>query len=346
MPSLFDPIEVSGMRVKNRVALSPMLIYSASDDGMLTENHLVHYGARIIGGVGLITTEVLAVSPEGRISTRDLGIWSDEQAGRLRFLTAFARQHDVRAVAQLAHAGRKSTSQDRGLAPSAIPYGDHAMPRELTVGEISNLVASYASAAVRAVDAGFDAIELHMCHGYLFHQFLSEAANRRLDDYGGSPTNRMRFPLEAVRAIREVIPRSVPIIARISGDDLADGGITIGETITFAQELKKAGVALLVVTTGNIIPGYDGPVFPGYQTPYATEVRLAVNVPVGAVGSIASSDLADYIIRSGDADLVYLGRALLDDPFWAIHAQRRSGTDFEPPIPTYKRATGPYERGF
>lgn len=346
MASLFDPVQVRGMRVKNRVALSPMLMYEAGDDGILTETQFVHYGARIIGGVGLLTTEVLAVTPAGRISNNDLGIWSDGQAKHLERLTAFARQHDVRTVAQLAHAGRKSTAQQQGVAPSAIAYGDYAMPEELSVQQIADIVGLYVRAAMRAIGAGFDAVELHMCHGYLFHQFLSGASNRREDHYGGSLANRARFPLEAVRAIRAAVPTHVPLIARISGDDLADGGIDVGETIAFAEDLKAAGVDMLVVTTGNIVPGYEGPVFPGYQTPYATRVREAVDLPTGSVGSIASPDLADYVVRIGDADIIYLGRALLDDPFWTLHAQRRAGEDFTPPIATYKRATGPYERGF
>lgn len=346
MASLFDPIDLAGMRAKNRIALSPMLMYAAAEDGLLTDDHFVHYGARILGGVGLITTEVLAVEPRGRISTHDLGIWSDDQGRALRRLTAFARRHDVRAVAQLAHAGRKSTSQEHGVAPSAEAYGDYAVPHPLSTAEISDIVAHYADAAVRAVEAEFDAIELHMCHGYLFHEFLSNASNHRADDYGGTFAKRLRFPLEAVTEIRKVIPSDMPLIARISGDDLADGGIRLDETIALGGHLKSAGVDMLVVTTGNIVPGYEGPVFPGYQTPYSTKVRQSTGLPVGAVGSIATLDVADYIVRSGDADLIYLGRALLDDPFWALHAQRRAGLDVDPPIKTYRRATGPYERGF
>ena len=334
------------MSLKNRIAMSPMLMYMSDPSGMLGEQQLVHYGARVLGGVGLVTTEVLAVDPVGRISDRDLGIWSDQHVNGLARLVEFAQRYDAKVVAQLAHAGRKSTSQAAGLAPSPLAYGNFPVPRELAPADIEQVVDHYASAAGRAVNAGFDAIELHMCHGYLFHQFLSRASNQRSDAYGGSLENRMRFPLAAVDAIRRAVPVTMPLIVRISGNDLAPDGIEIEETIAFGLALKSHGADMLVVTTGNIVPGYDGPVFPGYQTPYATQVRSAVDIPVGTVGSIAISELADYIVRTEQADLVYLGRALLDDPFWLLHAAKRAGVDVVLPIPTYSRATGPYERGF
>lgn len=346
MSSIFDPWRLGGLEIKNRVAMSPMLMYASDDDGLFGDEQLVHYGARILGGVGLITTEVLAVEREGRISTQDLGIWNDEQADGLGRLVQFAHRYDTKVCAQLAHAGRKSKAQDSGLGPSPIAYGDFPVPLELSSSEIERIVGRYAAAAGRAVRVGFDAIELHMCHGYLFHQFLSRAANARIDHYGGSLENRMRFPLEAAAAVRAAIPTGAPLVVRISGDDLAADGITIDETVEFGRRLKAAGADLLVVTTGNIIPGYDGPVFPGYQTPYATKVRQMVDIPVGTVGSIASAELADFLIRTGQADLVYLGRALLDDPFWYLHAAKAAGVHIDLPIPTYSRATGPYERGF
>ncbi len=342
---LFSPLTIRGMTAKNRIAMSPMLMYMAGEDGRVTDLHLAHYGARMIGGVGLVVTEVVAVAPEGRISTRDLGLWDDSQVDGMRRLAALAAATGTRFGVQLAHAGRKSTAQDRGYAPSPIAYGDFAVPAELSRAEILALVEAYRAAARRAVEAGADLLELHAGHGYLLHTFLSPRSNRRGDEFGGDLAGRMRLLLEIVAAVREELGPDRPLFVRFPASDVLEGGISAEDGREIAATLVEAGVDLLDVSTGNLEPGYGGRVYPGYQAPYAASLR-ELGSRIAVFGSITSPDLAEYLVSSGTADIVLLGRELLRDPFWAMHAAQAAGIDADLPIPTYARASGPYERGF
>ncbi|MDK3018059.1 NADH:flavin oxidoreductase/NADH oxidase [Pseudodonghicola flavimaris] len=345
--TVFSPFTLRGMTIKNRIVMSPMLMYRGQDDGMINDFIYAHYAARALGGAGMIGTEVIAIEPRGRISANDLGLWNDAQAEALKRLTGFVHSCDTRIFAQLAHAGRKSHITETAIAPSAIAYDNTlGTPRAATAEDIASIIANYRSAACRAVEAGFDAVELHAANGYLLHEFLAPVSNTRDDAYGGSLENRMRLPLEVVEAVRSVIPEDMPLFYRIVASDFGTNGVTPEEALTLAAELKARGVDLIDVQTGNILPGYEGPVYPGYQTPYATRIKAATGLPMGATGSIASIDLAEFILSSGQADLVMMGRALLRDPFWPIRAAREAGIDVEVPIPTYARATGPFERGF
>ncbi|WP_437773403.1 oxidoreductase [Arthrobacter sp. KNU40] len=334
------------MTTSNRIAMSPMLMYMAEEDGIARDLHLVHYGARILGGVGLVMTEVIAVTPEGRISSSDLGLWEDAQIAGLARIVDFAHEHGAVMGAQLAHAGRKSKSQERGLAPSAVAYEGLPVPKELSGSEIDSTVAAYGEAAARAVSAGFDCIELHVAHGYLLHEFLSPLTNQRSDDYGGSMENRARIVRRVVAEIRGAVPDSVPLFVRLSAEDLADGGLTREESTWLASQLASEGVDLFDVSSGNVVPGYAAPVYPGYQANYALDLKAQLGVKTAAMGSISSPELAEYLVSSRSADLVFIGRALLRDPNWALKAARHAGVEPHLAIPAYARATGPYERGF
>lgn len=346
MSALFEPLTIRGMTVPNRVVMSPMLMYMAGPDGKATDLHLVHYGARILGGVGMVMTEVIAVSPDGRISQSDLGLWEDDQIAGLQRIADFAHAHGSMAGVQLAHAGRKSTAQERVVAPSELRYGEFAVPHALEQSEIAGIVEDYRAAAERAVSAGFDCIELHVAHGYLLHEFLSPIANTRDDDYGGTIANRARIVFEVAAAIRDAIPASMPLLVRLSAEDVVDGGLTEEEATWVAAQLVEAGVDLFDVSTGNITPGYTASVYPGYQADHARRLKAALGVPTATVGSVSSPELADYLVSSGAIDLVFVGRALLRDPHWTLHAARQAGVELPLAIPTYARATGPYERGF
>ncbi|PHP66782.1 hypothetical protein CSC94_11790 [Zhengella mangrovi] len=345
--TVFSPFSLRGMTVKNRIVMSPMLMYRGQDDGKINEYIYAHYAARALGGAGMIGTEVIAVEPRGRISRNDLGLWSDEQVDGLKRITDFAHSCNARAFAQLAHAGRKSHITETAIGASAIAYDNTlGTPAEATAEDIASVIENYKSAAQRAVAAGFDAIEIHAANGYLLHNFLAPVSNTRSDQYGGPLQNRMRLPLEVVDAVRSVIPQDMPLLYRIVAQDFGTNGVTLEDAVALARELKDHGVDLIDTQTGNILPGYEGPIYPGYQAVYGTRIKEASGLPVGATGSIASVDLAEFLISSGQADLIMMGRALLRDPFWPIRAAKDAGVEVEFPIPTYARATGPFERGF
>ncbi|WP_263422087.1 NADH:flavin oxidoreductase/NADH oxidase [Arthrobacter sp. StoSoilB20] len=334
------------MTLKNRVAMSPMLMYMAGDDGKVTDRHFVHYGARFLGGVGLVMTEVVAVDPRGRISGHDLGLWSDGQIRGLQRLTAFAHDCGTKIGIQLAHAGRKSASQEIIVGPSALPYGDFPVPHELSTREVQELVVAYRDAAVRAVHAGFDCLEIHAGHGYLLHEFLSPITNQRSDEYGGSATDRAKFALDVITEVRAVWPDDKPLMVRVSAEDCIEGGLTLEDTDDLVKDFISLGVDLIDASSGNIAPGYVGDIFPGYQAKYSRRIRKACGIPTATVGSISTPEVAEMVVSSGSADLVFLGRALLRNPFWALGAAKAAGVELDLPIPTYARATGPYERGF
>lgn len=344
----FSPFTLRGMTLKNRIVMSPMLMYAAGDDGKITDKLFVHYGARALGGVGMIVTEVLAVEPRGRISAQDLGIWSDDQVDGLGRVVEFAHSCGVKVTAQLAHAGRKSQVPGTKIAPSSIAYDDKlGVPKAATRQDLETIAAAYRAAAIRAVTAGFDAVEIHAANGYLLHEFLADVTNKRDDGYGGDDQQRMRYPLEVVASVRAALPDSMPLLYRMCVDDVAEGGVTLKQSLSLSAKLKEAGVDLIDATTGNIMPGgYAGEVYPGYQVRYAEEIRKAVGISTATTGSVASLDLMEEIIGAGRVDLVFMGRPLMRNPFWAIEAARQAGVDIDLPIQTYARATGPFERGF
>ncbi|MFD4576659.1 NADH:flavin oxidoreductase/NADH oxidase [Streptomyces sp. NPDC058417] len=352
MSALFQPITLRDVTIPNRVWMPPMCQYSAAPEGPLTgaptDWHLAHYGARATGGTGLIVVEATAVSPEGRMSPYDLGIWNDAQVEAFRRITRFLTAQGTVPAIQLAHAGRKA-STDRPwkggapvgpdahgwqpVAPSAVPFDDgHPVPDELTVDQIRALVGQFADAARRALAAGFEIAELHGAHGYLINEFLSPHSNRRTDAYGGSYENRTRFALEVVDAVRAVWPEDKPLFFRISATDwLAEDGWTPDDTVRFARELHARGVDLLDVSTGGNASGVRIPVGPGYQVPFAARVKAETPMPAAAVGLITGTEQAEKILANGEADAVLLGRELLRNPSWPRQAARETGAEVRVP---------------
>ncbi|MFI7229787.1 NADH:flavin oxidoreductase/NADH oxidase [Nonomuraea angiospora] len=338
MSALLSPLTLRELTLPNRVWLSPMCQYSAGPDGVPTDWHLVHLGARVTGGFGLVLTESTAVSPEGRISPRDTGLWSDEQVAGWRRITAFARAHGTPIGVQLGHAGRKASTFPPGLGSGSIPAADggwtalgpsplayrgYATPAQASAADLGRVVADFAAATRRAAEAGFDVVEIHAGHGYLLHQFLSPRANRRTDRYGGSFDNRVRLLLEVVDAVRGAWPAGRPLLVRVSATDWVDGGWTPEETVDLARLLHEHGVDLLDVSTGGLDPDQRIPVGPGYQVPFARQVREKAVLPVGAVGLITDPDQAETVLGEGSADVVLLGREALRDPSWPLRAAAR-----------------------
>jgi 2,4-dienoyl-CoA reductase-like NADH-dependent reductase (Old Yellow Enzyme family) len=351
MSTLLSPFTVRGMTARNRIWVSPMCQYSAVD-GVPDDWHFVHLGQFAAGGAGLVMTEAAAVSPEGRISPRDAGIWNDEQAAAWRRIVDFIHGQGAKAAIQLGHAGRKASTQPPWLgratvpaaeggwpsvAPSAVAFGDYATPRELTEAEIPGVVADFAAGARRALDAGVDAIEIHAAHGYLIHEFYSPLSNLRTDGYGGDFDGRVRFMLEVATAVRAEIGDEVPLFTRLSATDWADGGWTGDDTVRLARLLADHGVDLVDVSSGGITLAQRIPLGPGYQVPFAQRIRAEAKVPTGAVGLITEPQQAEQIVATGAADVVFLARALLRDPHWPLNAARVLGGDIEWPI-QYVRA--------
>jgi NADPH2 dehydrogenase len=331
-PHLFAPLSLRGLTLRNRIVMSPMCMYSAGEDGLATDWHLAHYLARAVGGAGLLLLEATAVEPRGRISAADLGLWADEQVEPLARIVRLVQQEGAAIGVQLAHAGRKAWSADRGngpempVGPSPVSFDDGWQPpHPLTSPEIDAVVAAWAEAAVRARAAGFDVVEIHAAHGYLIHQFLSPLANQRADEYGGSPPNRMRFSLRVVEAVRAVWPPEKPLLVRISATDWTAGGLTPGDQVTVASAMKDRGVDLIDCSSGGISPAEPPAIGPGYQVPFAETIRRGAGVPTSAVGLVTTPELADEIVRNGRADLVTLGRELLRHPYWPLDAARVLG---------------------
>lgn len=347
MTHLFSPLTLRGLTLKNRVVVAPMCQYSARH-GLSNDWHLVHLGRFALGGFGLVIVEATAVTPEGRITYGDLGLWNDDQIAPLKRIADFLKAHGAAAGIQLAHAGRKASSTIpwRGsfnetdaerealafeawtpVAPSAEKHmPSYTMPDALDLAGMARIRDGWARAAKRSHDAGFDMIELHSAHGYLLNQFLSPVANKRIDKFGGSLANRMRFPLEVARAVREIWPSDKPAFARISAVDWIDGGVTLEESVIYAKQLKAIGYDLIHCTSS----GFDGakiPVGPMYQVPLAAAIRAQADIPTAAVGLITKAPEAEEIVKSGKADLVALARQALDEPNWPLHAMRELGTE-------------------
>ncbi|MGC9397708.1 MAG: NADPH dehydrogenase NamA [Anaerolineae bacterium] len=344
MSHLFSPLTLGGVTFRNRVMLSPMCMYSAADDGRVTPWHRMHYGARAVGGVGLIMMEATAVESRGRISRNDLGLWDDAQVAPLAELVKAVQATGAAIGVQLAHAGRKAWSKTRGhgpevtVAPSALPFdAGWRTPHALSEEEIAGLVTAWRAAAQRAAQAGFDVVEIHGAHGYLIHEFLSPLANRRTDAYGGSVANRRRFLLQVIDAVREVWPADAPLFLRLSVTDWVEGGVSIAETAATARVAREHGVDLVDCSSGGLTPAAPPAVGPGYQIPFAAQVRREAGVPTAAVGLITTPELADVIVRNGQADLVALGRELLRHPHWVLDAARALGQEIAWPQ-QYRRA--------
>ena len=336
MPTLFEPLQLRGVTFKNRIGISPMCQYS-SEDGFANDWHLVHLGSRAVGGAALVMTEASAVVAEGRISPGDLGIYQDAHCEMLSRIFHFVERQGAVPGMQLAHAGRKASTAVpwQGGAPLSVPAGGWTpifapsplafdtgwqVPKELDQREIAFIVAAFAAAAGRALQAGAKIIEIHAAHGYLIHSFLSPLSNQRTDEYGGSFANRLRFLKEVVDAVRKVWPDSLPLLLRISASDWADGGWTIDESVQLARELKPLGVDLVDCSSGGIAPRIAIPAGAGYQVPFAARVRREAEIATAAVGMITSTAQADQIVRNGEADLVLIARASLRDPYLPLHA--------------------------
>jgi 2,4-dienoyl-CoA reductase-like NADH-dependent reductase (Old Yellow Enzyme family) len=351
---LFDPLPLREITLRNRIIVSPMCQYS-SEDGFANDWHLVHLGSRAVGGSALVFTEASAVTPEGRISPQDLGIWKDEHVPELTRIVRFIDGQGAVAGMQLAHAGRKASTQppwkgtralqpgeDGGFrpiyAPSPIPFRpEDPVPEELDSKGIARIVKAFGDAAERALRAGFRVLELHSAHGYLLHEFLSPLSNRRTDAYGGPFENRIRILLEVTRSVRARWPDRWPLFVRISATDWVEGGWDVDQSVELSRRLAHEGVDLIDCSSGGLLPGAKVPVGPGYQTAFAERIRREAAVKTGAVGVIRGADQAEHIVRSGQADVVLLARQLLREPYWPLKAARHLGVQVHWP-PQYERA--------
>jgi 2,4-dienoyl-CoA reductase-like NADH-dependent reductase (Old Yellow Enzyme family) len=352
MSHLFDPLLLRSLTLSNRIVVSPMCQYS-SVDGFSNDWHFVHLGTRAAGGAALVITEASAVTPDGRISPHDLGIYDDRHVDGLAHCVRFIHAQKALAGTQLAHAGRKASTArpwegggalstaDGGwepVAPTAEPFaGNYPTPRAATAGDIAAIVTAFRDAAGRALEAGFDIVELHAAHGYLIHEFLSPLVNTRGDAYGGSYDNRLRLCLEIVDAVRGVWPERLPLFVRISATDWKDGGWDLEQAVELARRLRARGVDLVDCSSGGAVHDQQIAVGPGYQVPFAERIRRDAGVATGAVGLITNAEQADAVISHGRADLVLLARELLRDPYWPLHAADHLGQRVPWP-PQYLRA--------
>ena len=352
MSQLFSTLQLRELIFKNRVFVSPMCQYSC-EDGMPTDWHLVHLGSRAVGGAALVITEAAAVTPAGRISPEDAGIWNDAQMRAWAPIAAFIKAQGASPGIQLAHAGRKASTYApwRGhgkvepgsggwdvLGPSESPFaGNYPVPHEMSIAEIAATVEAFAAAAKRSLKAGFEVPEIHGAHGYLLHEFLSPLSNTRSDEFGGSLENRMRFPLQVCAAVRDVWPNHLPVFLRISASDWKEGGWDVAQSIQFCMRAKALGIDLVDVSSGGNAHDAKMTIRPGYQVPFARAIRAGADMPTAAVGLITEAVQAEQIIADGDADCVFLARALLRDPYWPRHAARALGVNMEWPD-QYKRA--------
>jgi len=352
MSLLFSPLQIKDVTFKNRLAISPMCQYTAID-GFANDWHLVHLGSRAVGGAGLIIQEATAVSPEGRITPGDLGLYDDQHMEKLRNITAFVHAHGSVAGIQLAHAGRKGscarpwegghqlTNQAGGwqtVAPSAIQFNpEDNVAQELDETGISKIISGFKEAASRAHQSGYKVVEIHAAHGYLIHEFLSPLSNHRTDRYGGSFENRIRLLLEIVQAVQNVWPHRLPLFVRISATDWVEGGWDIEEAVWLSSVLKEAGVDLIDCSSGGLVPWAQIPFAPGYQVAFSERIRRESGILTGAVGLITEANQAEEILRLEQADLVLIARASLRDPYFALNAAKALGADIDWPLP-YLRA--------
>jgi 2,4-dienoyl-CoA reductase-like NADH-dependent reductase (Old Yellow Enzyme family) len=355
MSSLFSPLTIKSVTLRNRIGVSPMCQYS-SVEGVADDWHLVHLGSRAVGGAGLVIAEATAVSPEGRITPGDAGIWGDQHIEPLARINRFIKAQGSVAGIQIAHAGRKASAaspwsgrgqlaNDAGgwttLAPSALAFGGELdkVPQAMTKTDIAKTQQDFVAAAKRALAAGFEWMELHSAHGYLSHEFLSPFSNQRTDDYGGSFENRIRFLMETTKAVRTVWPESLPFTVRISCTDWVEGGWDIEQSIELSRRLRAEGVDLIDCSSGGGVPDAKIPVGPDYQVPFAERIRREAGIATAAVGLITAANQADAIVRAGKADLVLLAREFLRDPYWPAHAAKELEVGDSLPAPRqYGRA--------
>lgn len=336
MSKLFSPYTIKDVTFKNRIVMSPMCMYSCMDeDGKVTDWHRVHYTSRAVGQVGLIIVEATAVTSQGRISVHDLGIWSDEHIEGLAELVRLSHQHGAKIGIQLAHAGRKATVDGPIIAPSAIPFNENMKtPAAMTAEQIEETIAAFREGARRAKAAGFDVVEIHAAHGYLINQFLSPLSNHRHDTYGGDRDRRYRFLQEVIEAVKE--EWDGPLFVRISASDYHPEGLTVDDYVYYAQKMKAQGVDLIDCSSGGVVPAKIN-VYPGYQVPFAEKIRAEANIATGAVGFITSGWQAEEILQNERADLVFLARELLRDPYWPRRAAQELNMQIEGPR-QYERA--------
>jgi len=324
---LFSELKIANLRLKNRIVMSPMCMYSSAD-GKVADWHIVHYATRAAGGVGLIITEATAVSPEGRISDNDLGLWNDAQISGFGRLVDTVHLYGSKIGVQLAHAGRKSEAAGDPIAPSAIRYSDsYRMPKEATTEQIEGIAGQFIAAARRAIAAGVDLIEIHAAHGYFINQLLSPLTNRRTDKFGGSFENRNRFLIDLINSIRKFW--SGPLFVRVSAEEYEKEGNHIEQTLKTAALVKAAGADLIDTSSGGLTPKMPE-TYPGYQVGFSKKIKKTVGILTGAVGSITTDEYAEAILRSGSADLIFLGRELLRNPYWALYAANKRGIRLYP----------------
>lgn len=344
MSLLFEPLQIRGVEFRNRAWMSPMCQYSA-EDGFPTDWHMVHLGARAQGGAGMVMLEATAVTEEGQISPADLGLWSDDHVEAFARLATFVAEQGAVPAVQLAHAGRKAGTNvpwlggkplgpdDGGwepVAPSPIAFNEgYTTPRELSLEEVSNIVGAFGDATRRAREAGYRVIELHAAHGYLLHEFLSPLTNQREDRYGGDFEGRIRLAVEAASTVREAAGDQLAVFVRVSADEYVEGGWDLDQTIELSKRLKDVGVDLIDASSGGNLPHQRLRAYPGYQAGFARAIREEAKIPTAAVGLITEPSHAESILQAGDADAILLGRVLLRDPYWPLHAARALGDEIE-----------------
>lgn len=346
-------MSLRGVALKNRIVVSPMCQYS-SIDGFASDWHLVHLGSRAVGGAGLVITEAAAVSPEGRITPHDLGLWDDSHIAGLKRIVDFLTENGSVAGIQLAHAGRKAshtrpweggtgirpdeTDGWQTVGPSAVPFAENGLvPTELDAAGLTKIRNDFKASAIRALAAGFNVVEVHAAHGYLLHEFLSPISNQRTDDYGGSFENRVRLVREIVQDVRGIWPDDLPVFVRISASDWTEGGWTIDDSVQLSVLLKQDGVDLIDCSSGGNVQKATIPLTPGYQVPFAERIKRETGLPTGAVGLITTAEHAESILAAGQADLILLAREFLRDPYFPLHAARELGDDIIWPV-QYQRA--------
>lgn len=353
MALLFEPLKLRDVEARNRLWVSPMCQYSATAEGVPTDWHLVHLGSRAVGGAGLVMTEATAVTAEGRISLGDVGIWSDAQVEAFTRITRFITEHGAVPAIQLAHAGRKASTRRpwdgtgplaeadgawETVGPSPVAFTEgYPAPRELTTSDIRGIVDAFADGARNAVTAGFRAIEVHAAHGYLVAEFLSPFSNQRTDAYGGDFEGRTRFALEIARAVREAVGSGIPVFVRVSASEYVDGGWDLDQTVELCARFKAAGVDLIDASSGGNLPHQRVHPYPGYQVPFARAIRERAGIATGAVGLVTAPEQAEGIVAGGDADVVFMGREELRDPYFPLHAAAELHADVEWPL-QYQRA--------
>lgn len=338
MANIFSEYNIGNLKLKNRIVMPPMCMYVAPETGMVTDWHIIHYATRAVGGAGLIIVEATGIAPEGRLTSNDLGIWEDAHIPGLALIVKAVHENGAKIGIQINHGGRKCEAAGMDIeAPSAIPYDEKSkIPREMTKEDIAETVNEFKNAAIRADKAGFDMIQIHAAHGYLLSEFLSPLTNQRQDEYGGSYENRVRFLGEVLDAVRAVWPQEKPIEVRVSAEDYGEGGNQPADLAAMLNLIKDKGIDSVNVSTGGVIPVMPK-AFPGYQLPHAEMIKRLTGLPVAAGGLLSDPTEVNTVIEQGKADQVYLGRELLRNPYWALHASRTLNVDLEWPEP-YKRA--------